>query len=90
MSKPRIILAEDHVLVAEGIAKLLNDEFDLISSVSNGRDLLEQVRQHHPEVILVDLSLPNSYRLGSDSSDSQKFPLHSDYYSDHAYRSPFR
>lgn len=58
MHKPHIILAEDHTLVAEGIAKLLKDEFELIASVSNGRDLVEQVRQNPPEVVLVDLSLP--------------------------------
>jgi DNA-binding NarL/FixJ family response regulator len=74
MSKPRIILAEDHVLVAEGIAKLLNDEFDLISSVSNGRDLLEQVRQHHPEVILVDLSLPILTGLEASRQIHKSFP----------------
>ncbi len=58
MKKPRLILAEDHKLVAEGIAKLLKGEFELIASVTNGRDLVEQVRQNPPEAVLVDLSLP--------------------------------
>jgi DNA-binding NarL/FixJ family response regulator len=58
MIKPRIIVAEDHTLVAEGIARLLKDEFDLIATVSNGRDLVDRVRQNPPEVVLMDLSLP--------------------------------
>lgn len=74
MNKPRIILAEDHTLVAEGIAKLLQDEFDLIASVSNGRDLVEQVRQNLPEVVLVDLSLPILTGLEATRQIHKSFP----------------
>jgi DNA-binding NarL/FixJ family response regulator len=74
MNKPRIILAEDHLLVAEGIAKILKDEFDLISSVANGRDLLEQVRQHPPDVVLVDLSLPILTGLEATRQIHKSFP----------------
>jgi DNA-binding NarL/FixJ family response regulator len=74
MKKPRIILAEDHKLVAEGIAKLLRDEFDLIASVTNGRDLVEQVRQNPPEAVLVDLSLPILTGLEATRQIHKNFP----------------
>lgn len=72
--KPRIVLAEDHKLVAEGIATLLKDEFDLIASVANGRDLVEQVRRNPPDVVLVDLSLPILTGLEATRQIHKYFP----------------
>ena len=58
MAKPRVILAEDHGLVADGIRALLGDEFDLVAVVANGRDLIEQCEALRPELVLADVSMP--------------------------------
>ncbi len=57
-AKPRLLLADDHTLVLEGIRKLLEDELDLVGTVEDGRSLLPAVEQLQPDVILLDISLP--------------------------------
>ena len=58
MNRPRILIADDHVLVVEGLRKLLEDEFDVVGTVDNGRALLAVVARLKPDVILVDVSMP--------------------------------
>lgn len=55
---PTILLADDHVLVAQGIQKLLEPEFQLVKIVPDGRALLKAVEECSPDVIIVDISLP--------------------------------
>lgn len=54
----RLLLADDHALVAAGLAKLLRDEFDLIATSCNGRQVVEEVDGTHPDVVLLDISMP--------------------------------
>jgi DNA-binding NarL/FixJ family response regulator len=56
--KPRILLADDHALVAEGFKRLLEPEFEVIGTVADGRALLRQAPALQPDVILVDLNMP--------------------------------
>ncbi|MDT7043715.1 response regulator transcription factor [Candidatus Nitronereus thalassa] len=58
MPPPRIVLADDHVLVAEGIQQLLASEFDLVGLVGDGRALLDMIQELQPDIALVDISLP--------------------------------
>ena len=55
---PRVILADDHLMVREGLALLLQPEVDLVASVSNGRELLEAAKRLQPDVIVTDLTMP--------------------------------
>ncbi len=57
-TKPKILLADDHVLVAEGLQKLLEPEFELTGIAADGRALLKAVQEHPPDVAVVDISLP--------------------------------
>lgn len=57
-TKPSILLADDHVLVAQGIQKLLEPEFELQRIVPDGRTLLKAVEECQPDVVIVDISLP--------------------------------
>ncbi|MDF0665897.1 MAG: response regulator transcription factor [Nitrospira sp.] len=57
-TKPSILLADDHVLVAQGIQKLLEPEFELQRIVPDGRALLKAVEECQPDVVIVDISLP--------------------------------
>ena len=58
MRRARVLLADDHQIVAEGLCSLLETEFDIIGTVSDGRALVEAARQLRPEVIVVDISMP--------------------------------
>lgn len=58
MPKVKILIAEDHTVVAEGLQALLRDEFDLAGIVHDGRALLEAVESLHPDVIVTDISMP--------------------------------
>src|SRR5215470_10117602 len=58
MSKTKVLLADDHTIVAEGLRSLLEDEFDLVGAVNDGRALLEAARNLSPEVIVADISMP--------------------------------
>jgi DNA-binding NarL/FixJ family response regulator len=54
----RILLADDHVLVAEGIQKLLEPEYELVGIVADGRALVAAAAKLQPDIVVVDISLP--------------------------------
>ena len=56
--KPRLLLADDHTLLLEGIRLLLQPEFDLVGSVEDGQALLAAAKRLKPDVILLDISMP--------------------------------
>jgi DNA-binding NarL/FixJ family response regulator len=58
MSRPRVILADDHKIVLEGLKNLLEPEFDLVGTVEDGRALLDAQKKLHPDVIVADISMP--------------------------------
>ncbi len=58
MSRPRIILADDHRMLAEAFAKLLAADYDILDTVANGHDLVEAVKRHKPDLVIVDIAMP--------------------------------
>lgn len=56
--KPRVLIADDHTLVAEGVEKLLEHEFQLCGRVADGRALVRAVEKDKPDIALVDIALP--------------------------------
>lgn len=58
MAKPRVIVADDHTLLAEAFEKLLSPECDVVARVADGRALVNAVREHHPDVVVLDLAMP--------------------------------
>jgi DNA-binding NarL/FixJ family response regulator len=58
MSRPRVLLADDHTLVLDGFRKLLEEHCDIVGAVENGRALLEAAEQLHPDIITLDISMP--------------------------------
>jgi DNA-binding NarL/FixJ family response regulator len=58
MKNPRVLLADDHALVVEGFKKLLEPRFDVVGTVGNGRELVEEAPKLDPEIILLDISMP--------------------------------
>ena len=56
--KPRVLIADDHTRVAEGVEKLLEHDFRLCGRVSDGRALVRAVEKENPDIALVDIALP--------------------------------
>jgi DNA-binding NarL/FixJ family response regulator len=57
-SRPRILIADDHTLVAELCKKLLEPEFDVLGTVYDGRALVRAVAELRPDVVVVDVAMP--------------------------------
>ncbi len=58
MRKTRILLADDHKIVLEGLKNLLEPEFEIVGTVEDGRALVAEALKLHPDVIVVDISMP--------------------------------
>jgi len=57
--RPRVLLADDHLLVAEALKSLLSPEFELVGVVEDGRELVEAAGTLQPDVIVADITMPN-------------------------------
>jgi len=58
MSKPRILLADDHLIVLEGERAVLAERFDIVRAVSDGRSLVEAALLLKVDLIVLDVSMP--------------------------------
>ena len=56
MKRPRVLLADDHRMVAEGLKSLLAAEFDLVAVVEDGRAMVEAAMKLRPEVVVTRMS----------------------------------
>jgi DNA-binding NarL/FixJ family response regulator len=59
MTKPRVLLADDHRIVAEGLKGILAEEFELVGIAEDGRALVKAARELRPDVIVADISMPH-------------------------------
>jgi len=57
--RPRVLLADDHLLVAEALKSLLTPEFELVGVVEDGRALVEAAGTLRPDVIVADVTMPH-------------------------------
>jgi len=74
MSKPRVIIADDHTMLVEAFEKLLSPECDVIAKVADGRALLAAVDELHPDVVVLDLSMPLLNGLDAARQIKQSHP----------------
>ena len=54
----KVLIADDHALVAEGLARLLEPDYDVVDTVQNGADLIRAAQEHLPDLALIDISMP--------------------------------
>lgn len=66
--KVRVLLADDHLVVAEGLRKLLEPELEVIGIVEDGRALVEVARAERPDLVIADVGMP---RLGGIEAVAQ-------------------
>lgn len=65
MKVPRIVLADDHPMVLEGVAKLVEEFGEVVGKVEDGRALLEAASRLNPDVVVMDISMPSLNGLES-------------------------
>jgi DNA-binding NarL/FixJ family response regulator len=75
MTRPRILLADDHTLMVDALKHLLEAEFDVVGTARDGRQLLTAAEQLLPELVVVDIAMP--LLNGLDAAEQLK-ALHPD------------
>src|SRR6202051_551473 len=57
----RIVIADDHPIVRDGLKKLLllEDDFEVVGEAGDGREVIDKVQELDPDVLLLDLRMPN-------------------------------
>jgi len=58
MTRPRIMIADDHAFVADACKKLLEPEYDVVATVGDGRALVRIAATLKPQVIIIDIGMP--------------------------------
>ena len=58
MRRPRVLLADDHRLLREAFAQLLEPGCDVVGAVADGRALLEAARELRPDIVVLDVAMP--------------------------------
>ena len=58
MKRPRLLMADDHTIVLEGLRKLLDTDFEVVGMVEDGRAIVNAAQQLAPDVVLLDISMP--------------------------------
>jgi len=59
MTKPRVLLADDHALIREGIRGLLESDYEVVGEAADGRELMRAAVELRPDVIVADIGMPN-------------------------------
>ena len=74
MKKTRLLIADDHTLVLEGLKRILESEFDLACTAENGRDVLRLAGELLPDVALLDISMPLLNGIDTARQLTKSFP----------------
>jgi DNA-binding NarL/FixJ family response regulator len=59
LNLPRVLLADDNPTVLEAVSRMLTPEFEIVGSVRDGTSLIEEARRLNPDVMIVDLFMPD-------------------------------
>ena len=72
----RVILADDHTLVRAGIRSLLEKlpDVEVVGEADDGREVLSLVKQHRPDVVLMDITMPGLNGLEAAARMAKEFP----------------
>jgi DNA-binding NarL/FixJ family response regulator len=72
----RVLTVDDHALLRDGIAKLLaaQPDMEFVAEASNGREAIEQFRLHKPDVMLMDLQMPEMNGVDAMIAICSEFP----------------
>src|SRR3984893_6108125 len=63
--RPRLLLADDHPLFLEGVRRLLENKYDVVGTVADGNALIIAAQRLRPDIIVVDISMPEMNGLAA-------------------------
>jgi len=72
--KPRLLLADDHPLFLEGVRRLLENKYEVVGTVADGKALIMAAQQLRPDIIVVDISMPEMNGLAAVQVIRQTVP----------------
>jgi DNA-binding NarL/FixJ family response regulator len=71
--RPSVLLADDHMIVVQGLQKLLEPYFEIAGSVQDGRELVAAALNIKPDVILLDISMRGLNGIDARSKSGKGF-----------------
>jgi DNA-binding NarL/FixJ family response regulator len=74
MPRKRLLLADDHAVLLEGLRGLLEHDFEVVATVEDGLELIAAARRTKPEIIVLDISMPNLNGLDAARELHTLFP----------------
>jgi DNA-binding NarL/FixJ family response regulator len=74
MTRPRILLADDHVLLLEAFENLLASDYEIVGKAADGRELVELALQLEPDAIVADMTMPELNGLDAARRILEKLP----------------
>jgi len=72
--KPRILIADDHQMLADAFLRVLGEDYDVVGTVNDGRELLERAPDLDPDLIVLDISMPRLNGLDAARQLKQVLP----------------
>ena len=75
MKRPRVIIADDHILILEALKNLIQPEFEVVGTFADGHSLVEGAAQLSPNVVVLDIGMPILNGLSAGQKLKQKVPL---------------
>jgi DNA-binding NarL/FixJ family response regulator len=73
-SRPRILLADDHTMLLDAFRRLLEPEYEIVGTASNGRALVDLVPKTNPDVVILDISMPRLNGIEAAAQLRRKLP----------------
>ncbi|MCC6390264.1 MAG: response regulator transcription factor [Bryobacterales bacterium] len=74
MTRKRVLLADDHPVVTEGLRRMLESDFEIAGVVEDGRELVKQAEALRPDLIIADISMPLLNGLEAARQIKKQFP----------------
>ena len=73
MNRPRILLADDHMLLLDGLRNLLERHYDLVGTVQDGQAVVSAAQRLRPDLVLMDVAMPvlNGLQAGQRLREQQ-------------------
>jgi DNA-binding NarL/FixJ family response regulator len=74
MRKPRVLLADDHIILVEALKKLLENSCEVVGTAADGHSLIALAEKLRPEVIIADINMPHLNGLEACEKLTKKLP----------------
>jgi DNA-binding NarL/FixJ family response regulator len=74
MKRPRVLLADDHQMLLDALKELLEPSYEVVGLVSDGRELLKVAEKFRPDIIVLDIAMPELNGLDAGRKLKQSMP----------------